>query len=194
MEKLLFIFCATLLLFSCNDKNIITAMEIEGLYDLSRSEQVYKYGNLSEENHYRIWKYKYDNLLLDNYWNKEQKEEIQRISDALSVEIFRSKIPTISIDENTFGKKFTLDEASFLVRSINGNYVEERNSMLKGLGEIESEIGSDRKPICSCNEYDNGLLRQECREQESCAKSLDCKTSSVGCGFWWLKACDGECG
>ncbi len=180
MKKLIYTFMFTILLFSCETSNdlIVTTninlVKITETKQLSGWEQREYFINLTYEEKAYLWQERMDLLLSTQNLNKKQIELINHLKKSIVPDIYKD-------DDNTF----ELNIIS-IMDEIKENFSrDEIISYFTTLNGTPSKSGTDN---CECNKADDWCPTG----QQYCGPG-ECESHSQGCGFFWMRACNGVC-
>ena len=196
MKKVIFSLIASLALFnliSCSDNNEIEETSSnkrisQVLNEKNYATQKIMYSLLNEEEKFKIWSYKIDNILQKNNLTKEQSDLIYELKNNLSLNLFkdgerndeREIFKTIFV-KNFLKKTINVFNEDFIVS--NFYYITENSSKVAGGGEFGD------LPDCTCN---IGSM-WSCSGSFECKETNKCADTTSGCGFLTFFECTGRC-
>lgn len=198
MKKVIFCLIASLALFnlvSCSDNNDIEEVSnnkriSQVLNEKNYATQKIMYSLLNEEEKFKIWNDKIDNILLKNNLTKEQSDLIYELKNNLSLNLFKDK--EINDEREIFKTIFV---KNFLKKTI-GVFTEE--FIVDNFYNVSSRIeyiadpgdpDNGELPGCTCN---RGSM-WSCSGSFECKSTNKCSDTTSGCGFLTMFECNGRC-
>lgn len=198
MKKVIFGLIASLALFnliSCSDNNEIEENSSnkrisQVLNEKNYTTQKIMYSLLNEEEKFKIWNDKIENILQKNNLTKEQSDLIYELKNNISLNLFkngerndeREIFKTIFV-KNFLKKTVNVFSEDFIVS--NFYYITDNSSKVDGGGEFVD------LPNCTCNK--GSMWSCGGNSSFECKSSNKCTSTTSGCGFFGLFECNGRC-
>ncbi|RTY95900.1 bacteriocin fulvocin C-related protein [Flavobacterium sp. GT3R68] len=193
MKKIVFIFIASLAMFSCStndidnkdnvsDKvNLIKIKNVLEINDAISKRVAYRLLNQSEK--LKLWNDKLELVLANNNLNSKQKQCIVELQKELKVSVFNNGNDDYkAYFKNIFVKKYLIKiQSSFTMSDIEAIFYNPDSNIISGGGSNDK---------CNCNK---GSL-VGCGASGSCEDKRCPDATATGCGFLWAWECNGKCG
>lgn len=193
MKKVIFGLIASLALFnlvSCSDSNEIDEISrnkriSQVLNEKNYATQKIMYSLLNEEEKFKIWNDKIENIIQNNNLTKEQSDLLYELKNNISVNLFKDRekndereiFKTIFV-KNFLKKTINVFSEDFIVS--NFYYINYDTAKLAPIGDL---------PDCTCN---IGSM-WSCSGSFECKETNKCADTTSGCGFLTFFECTGRC-
>lgn len=195
MKKLIFGLIASIALFnliSCSDNNEIEETSSnkrisQVLNEKNYATQKIMYSLLNEEEKFKIWSDKIDNILQKNNLTKEQSDLIYELKNNLSLNLFKDGERN---DEREIFK--TIFVKNFLKKTVNvftEDFIVDNFYYLSENSARTVFANADDLPDCTCN---IGSM-WSCSGSFECKETNKCADTASGCGFLTFFECTGRC-
>lgn len=145
------------------------------------------YSLLNEEEKFKIWNDKIENIIQNNNLTKEQSDLLYELKKNISINLFkdREKNDEREIFKTIFVKNFLKKTVNVFTEDfiINNFYYLSENSARAIIGN------ADELPDCTCN---IGSM-WSCSGSFECKETNKCADTTSGCGFLTFFECTGRC-
>jgi hypothetical protein len=171
-----------------NKTNPVTAFRI-ALSNLNIADQKAIFRGLSPDVRSALWQDRIQGALATSL-SSEQKEVLQQVSTHLTPAVYNLDS---SMQREAFGKFYQewITKAKGAFKNDSASLIS-ITTQLGGKNQTTAIAqGAPVVPSCDCNLAARQTSCDDCLLTN--CKAVTCTASTLGCGCWWLSACDGVC-